>query len=125
MRLPCGRRAFWRADVNREPLQRVYAITFPDAKLLKEYQHRMEEVGGEGFGVEGAVGSRAVVRVCSASTRGEEVGAHGHSTRAHLAAPPFTCPAAGAAAAARSNATPGGHSGSTAAAACARRRHRR
>ncbi|KAL4854376.1 Threonine--tRNA ligase [Chlorella vulgaris] len=36
-------RAFWRADVNREPLQRVYAITFPDDKELKEYQHRMEE----------------------------------------------------------------------------------
>jgi threonyl-tRNA synthetase len=39
-------RAFWRADVKREGLQRVYAITFPDAKQLKEYQHRMEEVRG-------------------------------------------------------------------------------
>ncbi len=38
-------RAFWRADVKREPLQRVYAITFPDNKQLKEYQHRIEEVG--------------------------------------------------------------------------------
>lgn len=37
-------RAFWRADVKREPLQRVYAITFPDHKQLKEYMHRMEEV---------------------------------------------------------------------------------
>ncbi|KIZ00239.1 threonyl-tRNA synthetase [Monoraphidium neglectum] len=36
-------RAFWRADVNKEPLQRVYAITFPDKALLKDYQHRMEE----------------------------------------------------------------------------------
>lgn len=36
-------RAFWRADVNREPLQRVYGITFPDDKELKSYQHRMEE----------------------------------------------------------------------------------
>lgn len=36
-------RAFWRADVNREPLQRVYGITFPDDKELKAYQHRMEE----------------------------------------------------------------------------------
>lgn len=35
--------AFWRADVNREPLQRVYGITFPDDKELKAYQHRMEE----------------------------------------------------------------------------------
>ena len=33
-------RAFWRADVKREALQRVYAITFPDVKMLKEYQHR-------------------------------------------------------------------------------------
>ncbi|GBF99477.1 threonyl-tRNA synthetase [Raphidocelis subcapitata] len=36
-------RAFWRADVNKEALQRVYAITFPDKALLKDYQHRMEE----------------------------------------------------------------------------------
>jgi threonyl-tRNA synthetase len=36
-------RAFWRADVTREPLQRVYGITFPDDKELKLYQHRMEE----------------------------------------------------------------------------------
>ncbi|KAK9915530.1 hypothetical protein WJX75_000385 [Coccomyxa subellipsoidea] len=36
-------RAFWRADVNREPLQRVYGITFPDAASMKDYQHRMEE----------------------------------------------------------------------------------
>lgn len=38
-------RAFWRGDVKREPLQRIYAITFPDPKQLKEYQFRMEEVG--------------------------------------------------------------------------------
>lgn len=36
-------RAHWRADITKEPLQRVYAITFPEPKLLKEYQHRMEE----------------------------------------------------------------------------------
>ncbi|KAF5832824.1 hypothetical protein DUNSADRAFT_11163 [Dunaliella salina] len=36
-------RAFWRADVKREGLQRVYGITFPDNKQLKEYQHRLEE----------------------------------------------------------------------------------
>jgi threonyl-tRNA synthetase len=36
-------RAFWRADVKNDPLQRVYAITFPDSKLLKEYKHRIEE----------------------------------------------------------------------------------
>jgi threonyl-tRNA synthetase len=30
-------RAFWRADVSREPLQRVYGITFPDKTQLKEY----------------------------------------------------------------------------------------
>ncbi len=28
------------SDSLREPLQRVYAITFPDPKMLKEYQHR-------------------------------------------------------------------------------------
>jgi hypothetical protein len=33
-------RAFWRADVTKEPLQRVYAITFPDKVQLKEYQTR-------------------------------------------------------------------------------------
>jgi threonyl-tRNA synthetase len=36
-------RAFWRANVNNDHLQRVYGITFPDDKELKEYQHRMEE----------------------------------------------------------------------------------
>lgn len=36
-------RAFWRADVTKEPLQRVYAITFPDKAQLKEYQRRIEE----------------------------------------------------------------------------------
>eukprot|EP00879_Flechtneria_rotunda_P033620 GHRR01037254.1.p1 GENE.GHRR01037254.1~~GHRR01037254.1.p1 ORF type:complete len:384 (+),score=98.90 GHRR01037254.1:378-1529(+) len=36
-------RAFWRADVAKEPLQRVYAITFPDKAQLKEWQHRIEE----------------------------------------------------------------------------------
>jgi len=36
-------RAYWRADVKKEALSRVYAITFPESKQLKEYQHRMEE----------------------------------------------------------------------------------
>ncbi|DBB09859.1 TPA: hypothetical protein ACH3X3_001472 [Trebouxia sp. C0006] len=36
-------RAFWRADVNKDPLQRVYGITFPDKESMKDYQHRMEE----------------------------------------------------------------------------------
>ncbi len=36
-------RAFWRADVAREPLQRVYGIAFPDDKELKAWEHRMEE----------------------------------------------------------------------------------
>lgn len=36
-------RAYWRGDAKREGLQRVYAITFPDPKQLKEYKHRIEE----------------------------------------------------------------------------------
>ncbi|KAK9814754.1 hypothetical protein WJX72_010977 [[Myrmecia] bisecta] len=36
-------RAFWRADVTKEPLQRVYGVTFPDKDQMKDYQHRMEE----------------------------------------------------------------------------------
>mmetsp|Transcript_15799 Transcript_15799/g.46725 ORF Transcript_15799/g.46725 Transcript_15799/m.46725 type:complete len:119 (+) Transcript_15799:1567-1923(+) len=36
-------RSFWRGDVKREGLQRVYAISFPDNKQLREYQHRIEE----------------------------------------------------------------------------------
>jgi len=36
-------RAFWRADAKKEGLMRVYGITFPDVKLMKEYQHRIEE----------------------------------------------------------------------------------
>ncbi len=42
-------RAYWRGDAKKESLQRVYAITFPDPKQLKEYRHRIEEVrGGRG-----------------------------------------------------------------------------
>lgn len=36
-------RAFWRGDAKNEGLQRVYAITYPEKALLKDYQHRMEE----------------------------------------------------------------------------------
>jgi len=36
-------RAHWRADVTKEPLVRVYAVTFPTDKLMKEYQMRIEE----------------------------------------------------------------------------------
>ena len=28
-------RAFWRGDVKNDPLNRVYAITFPESKLMK------------------------------------------------------------------------------------------
>lgn len=57
-------RAFWRADVTKEPLQRVYAITFPDKAQLKEYQRR--EWGGhwEEEGEELGAGFRAVASVC-------------------------------------------------------------
>jgi len=36
-------RAYWRADAKKESLQRVYGVTFPDKKLMADYQHRMEE----------------------------------------------------------------------------------
>lgn len=35
--------AYWRGDSAREMLTRIYAITFPDRKLLKEYLDRIEE----------------------------------------------------------------------------------
>lgn len=35
--------SYWRADANRETLQRVYAISFPDKKLLDEWVHLQEE----------------------------------------------------------------------------------
>jgi threonyl-tRNA synthetase len=35
--------AYWRADKEREMLTRVYAISFPDRKALKEYLHMLEE----------------------------------------------------------------------------------
>jgi threonyl-tRNA synthetase len=35
--------AYWRGDANKEMLTRVYAISFPDKKSLKEYLHRLEE----------------------------------------------------------------------------------
>ena len=36
-------RAHWRADVTKDPLVRVYAVTFPNDKLMKEYVTRIEE----------------------------------------------------------------------------------
>ena len=36
-------RSHWRADVTKDPLVRVYAVTFPTDKLMKEYKLRIEE----------------------------------------------------------------------------------
>ena len=35
--------AYWRGDSNNEMLTRIYAISFPDRKLLKDYLHQLEE----------------------------------------------------------------------------------
>lgn len=35
--------AYWKGDSNREMLTRIYAISFPDRKLLKEYLFILEE----------------------------------------------------------------------------------
>lgn len=35
--------AYWRGKVGNPSLQRVYGISFPDKKLMKEYKHFMEE----------------------------------------------------------------------------------
>lgn len=35
--------AYWRGDAKNEMLTRIYAITYPDRKLLKDYLHRIEE----------------------------------------------------------------------------------
>ena len=35
--------AYWRGDISRKQLTRVYGITFPKAKELKEYLHLLEE----------------------------------------------------------------------------------
>ncbi|KAK9724251.1 hypothetical protein RND81_05G058500 [Saponaria officinalis] len=35
--------AYWRGDKNRESLQRVYGISYPDSKRLKEYLKQLEE----------------------------------------------------------------------------------
>tara|TARA_B100000674_G_scaffold246725_2_gene203359 strand:- start:50455 stop:52392 length:1938 start_codon:yes stop_codon:yes gene_type:complete len=35
--------AYWRGDENRQQLTRLYGITFPKAKELKEYLHMVEE----------------------------------------------------------------------------------
>lgn len=35
--------AYWRGDSKNEMLTRIYAITFPDRKLLKEYLQQLEE----------------------------------------------------------------------------------
>ncbi|KAK1613883.1 hypothetical protein QYE76_019400 [Lolium multiflorum] len=35
--------SYWRGKADRESLQRVYGISFPDSKRLKEYQHMIAE----------------------------------------------------------------------------------
>lgn len=35
--------AYWRGDSSREMLTRIYGISFPDRKALREYLHRLEE----------------------------------------------------------------------------------
>lgn len=35
--------AYWRGDSNNETLTRIYGVTFPDRKLLKEHLHQLEE----------------------------------------------------------------------------------
>lgn len=35
--------AYWRADAKNDVLTRIYGISFPDRKLLKEYLERLEE----------------------------------------------------------------------------------
>jgi threonyl-tRNA synthetase len=35
--------AYWKGDSNRQMLTRIYAISFPDRKLLKDYLHFLEE----------------------------------------------------------------------------------
>jgi len=35
--------AYWRGDENRQQLTRIYGVTFPKAKELKEYLERLEE----------------------------------------------------------------------------------
>jgi len=35
--------SYWEGDSNRESLQRIYGISFPDSKQLKEWEHFQEE----------------------------------------------------------------------------------
>ena len=35
--------AYWKADSKNKMLQRIYGVSFPDKKLLKEYKHMLEE----------------------------------------------------------------------------------
>ncbi len=35
--------AYWRGDQKRESLQRIYGVSFPEQKQLKEYLHMLEE----------------------------------------------------------------------------------
>jgi threonyl-tRNA synthetase len=35
--------AYWRADAKNEMLTRIYGVTYPDRKILKEYLHQLEE----------------------------------------------------------------------------------
>jgi len=41
--------AYWKGDPSREMITRVYATSFPDRKLLKDYLHFLEEAKKAGF----------------------------------------------------------------------------
>src|SRR5690606_29470618 len=36
--------SYWRADATKESLQRVYGISFPDKKMLKEWEELQEQL---------------------------------------------------------------------------------
>ena len=43
LKIMSNSRSYWFGDVNREALQRVYGVSFPSQKLLKEHLDRLEK----------------------------------------------------------------------------------
>ena len=48
--------SYWEGDSSRESLQRIYGISFPDSKQLKEWEHFQEEAAKRNHRKIGLVG---------------------------------------------------------------------
>ncbi len=54
--------AYWEGKSDAESLQRIYGISFPDNKLMKEWRHFQEEAAKRDHRKIGRVRIRVIIR---------------------------------------------------------------